>query len=271
LRVAAHARNRRSQRRQLVTLSALSRHMQLPRTGCQRRYSRRQHARPNVSHRSSRPTSGPRPCGRASNGPGDPAAVVPSSRSSICAAQVPRAESPSNHRWALLFALESKEDPMARWGDIAQWVGPTPNENSDGMQSVDGVVLHIQDGNQAGSIAWCKNPASQVSAHFFAPKIGQPQQLVDTGDRAWAEAGGNSHWLSIENEGWSGQDPTPDQIEACAHILARAHIIARAQQLLGIATPTPPPPARQAPPWPGRTFVYEGPDTEQISGADVLE
>ena len=205
---------------------------------------------------------------------------------------------------------------MARWGDIAQWVGPTPNENSDGMQSVDGVVLHIQDGNQAGSIAWCKNPASQVSAHFFAPKIGQPQQLVDTGDRAWAEAGGNSHWLSIENEGWSGQDPTPDQIEACAHILAkahaiygvplvatddpnsrglgwhgmggdawgghpdcpgepfklaRAHIIARAQQLLGIATPTPPPPARQAPPWPGRTFVYEGPDTEQISGADVLE
>lgn len=114
---------------------------------------------------------------------------------------------------------------MAQWSDIAAFIGPTPNENPGGMGRVDGVVLHIQQGNQAGSIAWCKNPASQVSAHFFAPKVGKPVQLVDTSDKAWAEAAGNPNWLSIENEGYSGQYLTGDQIEACAQILARAHTV----------------------------------------------
>lgn len=112
---------------------------------------------------------------------------------------------------------------MSQWTDIAEFVGPTPNENPGGMQSVLGVVLHIQQGNQAGSIAWCKNPAAQVSAHFFAAKSGILQQLVDTADRAWAEAGGNDHYLSIENEGYTGQDLTAGQIQACARVLAKAH------------------------------------------------
>lgn len=112
---------------------------------------------------------------------------------------------------------------MSRWGDIAPWIGPTPNETPAGMAGIKGVVLHIQQGNEAGSIAWCENPASQVSAHFFAPKVGRPVQMVDTSDRAWAEAAGNPDWLSIENEGYSGQQLTDSQIEACAQILARAH------------------------------------------------
>lgn len=114
---------------------------------------------------------------------------------------------------------------MAKWTDIAAFIGPTPNEVPGGMGAIVGVVLHIQQGNQAGSIAWCKNPASQVSAHFFAPKVGTPVQLVDTADEAWAQAAGNSGWLSIENEGYSGQELTGDQIEACAQILARAHAV----------------------------------------------
>ena len=112
---------------------------------------------------------------------------------------------------------------MSKWLDIAQFVGPTPNLTTGGMGQIEGVVLHIQEGNQQGSITWCKNPASQVSAHFFAPKVGAPQQLVDTADKAWAEAGGNAQWLSIENEGYSGQDLTAGQILACAKVLARAH------------------------------------------------
>lgn len=112
---------------------------------------------------------------------------------------------------------------MSQWSDIAEWVGPTPNENPGGMEQVLGVVLHIQDGNQQGSISWCKNPTAQVSAHFFAAKNGTLQQLVDTADRAWAEAAGNSHYLSIENEGYSGQDLTAGQIQACAKVLAKAH------------------------------------------------
>jgi len=91
------------------------------------------------------------------------------------------------------------------------------------MQDVLGVILHIQQGNQAGSIAWCKNPAAQVSAHFFAAKNGTLQQLVDTADRAWAEAAGNSNYLSIECEGYSGQDLTAGQIQACAKVVAKAH------------------------------------------------
>jgi hypothetical protein len=112
-----------------------------------------------------------------------------------------------------------------KWSDIAPYIGPTPNERPGGMESIEGVVLHIQQGNEAGSIAWCQNPASQVSAHFFAPKVGRPVQMVDTSDEAWAEAAGNARWLSIENEGYSGQQLTADQIEACAQILARAHTV----------------------------------------------
>lgn len=111
-----------------------------------------------------------------------------------------------------------------RWTDIAPWIGPTPNEDPGAMGEIIGVVLHIQDGTQAGSIAWCKNPDSRVSAHFFAPKQGRPVQLVDTADLAWAEAAGNPYWISIENEGYSGDSLSADQIEACAQILARAHI-----------------------------------------------
>ena len=114
---------------------------------------------------------------------------------------------------------------MAKWLDIAEFVGPTPNEDPGGEEQVLGLVLHIQDGNQAGSLTWCRNRQAAVSAHFFPPKVGRPVQLVDTADKAWAEAAGNAHWLSIENEGYSGQDLTRDQIEACAQIYARAHTV----------------------------------------------
>lgn len=110
-----------------------------------------------------------------------------------------------------------------KFSDLADFVGPTPNMNPGAELDVWGLVKHIQDGTQAGSIAWCKNPASQVSAHFFAPKVGRLVQLVDTADMAWAEAAGNPHWISIENEGWSGQDLTPDQIESNAQLFARLH------------------------------------------------
>jgi N-acetylmuramoyl-L-alanine amidase/Putative peptidoglycan binding domain len=118
---------------------------------------------------------------------------------------------------------------VGEWTDIAQWVGPTPNRVAGGMGNIIGVVLHIQQGNEAGSISWCENPASQVSAHFFAPKTGGLQQLVDTNDVAWAEAAGNAQWLSIENEGYSGEDLTPQQVQACAQVLAKAH------QIYGVA------------------------------------
>jgi hypothetical protein len=110
-----------------------------------------------------------------------------------------------------------------RWSDLADWIGPTPNEDIGGMSTVLGVVMHIQQGTEQGTEVWVKNPASQVSAHFLSPKTGRAKQVVDTADKAWAEVAGNSHWLSIENEGLSGQLLTPSQLEFNAQILARAH------------------------------------------------
>lgn len=105
----------------------------------------------------------------------------------------------------------------------ATWIGPTPNETTDGMIEVRGLVLHIQEGNEAGSEAWFKNPAAQASAHLMNPKSGGLRQLVDTKDRAWAEAAGNSHWVSVENEGFVPDSLTASQLENCAQLLAWLH------------------------------------------------
>jgi hypothetical protein len=105
----------------------------------------------------------------------------------------------------------------------ATYIGPTPNKRTDGMVEVRGLVLHIQQGTEAGSEAWFKNPASQASSHFLNPKTGGLRQLVDTKDRAWAEADGNAHWVSIENEGFVPDALTASQVENAAQLLAWLH------------------------------------------------
>jgi hypothetical protein len=104
-----------------------------------------------------------------------------------------------------------------------EWIGPTPNEHPNGMLAHKGLVLHIQQGTEAGSEAWFTNPASQASAHFLNPKSGGLKQLVDTDDRAWAEMQGNWYWVSIENEGYSGQSLTSSQVENAAQLYAWLH------------------------------------------------
>jgi hypothetical protein len=105
----------------------------------------------------------------------------------------------------------------------ATFIGPTPNKRIDGMVEVRGLLLHIQQGTEAGSEAWFKNPKSQASSHFLNPKTGGLRQLVDTKDRAWAEADGNSHWVSIENEGFVPAALTASQVENAAQLLAWLH------------------------------------------------
>lgn len=109
---------------------------------------------------------------------------------------------------------------MSRWSDLAAWVGPTPNEGGS-MSEARGLVLHIQEGTQAGSLAWSKNPASEVSAHFYVAKDGSVAQLVDTATVAWTQANGNGHWISVENEGYHTESLTPAQVEAVAKLYAR--------------------------------------------------
>lgn len=105
----------------------------------------------------------------------------------------------------------------------AVWIGPTANQTPGGMSDVIGVVLHIQEGSEAGTEAWQHNPQSQISSHFLAPKTGGLRQMVDTADKAWCEVAGNRHWLSVECEGRAGDQLTPGQLEACAQLLAWAH------------------------------------------------
>lgn len=105
----------------------------------------------------------------------------------------------------------------------AIWIGPTPNKYVDGERTVHGLVLHIQEGTEAGSEAWFTNPVAQASAHFLNPKTGQLKQLVDTKDAAWAEMAGNRYWISIENEGMSGDSLTPSQLENAAQLFAWIH------------------------------------------------
>lgn len=118
---------------------------------------------------------------------------------------------------------------MARW-DIAEWVGPTvnegdgdgrPGEPEDLMYECRGLILHIMQGTYGGSIAWAKNPDSDVSFHFANAKDARLGQLIDTSVRAWTQGAGNGHWLSVENEGYAGDELTPPQLENVAQLYAR--------------------------------------------------
>jgi hypothetical protein len=112
---------------------------------------------------------------------------------------------------------------MSHWADLASWRG-TPNHGAAAVEQR-GIVLHIAQGTFDGTIAWCQNPKSYVSAHFVVGKVGQCVQLVDTDVTAWSQRAGNGRWLSIEFEGYSGETLTAAQLTVAAEILARAHRI----------------------------------------------
>lgn len=94
-----------------------------------------------------------------------------------------------------------------------------PVSNAGGpISTIRGLVLHVQEGN--GSLfGWFNNPASQVSAHFWAAKDGRLEQYVDTARIAWAQAAGNPNYLSVETEGFVGEPLTAAQIATVGRLL----------------------------------------------------
>lgn len=107
---------------------------------------------------------------------------------------------------------------------LARWRGPVPNRTVNGIQRpLLGLILHIQEGNETGTDDWFHQDEAQASSHFGNPKNGQIDQWVDTDDKAWAEASGNPRWISIENEGYTGQSLTDNQLENAAQLLAWLH------------------------------------------------
>lgn len=113
---------------------------------------------------------------------------------------------------------------MGVWTDLATWRGPTVNQSGP-MVEQRGLVLHIAEGSYEGTISWQKNPAAQVSSHFVIDLDGTIAQVVDTDITAWTQAAGNGHWLSAENAGFHDGQFTPQQVEANARLLAKAHLV----------------------------------------------
>ncbi|MFE7315148.1 peptidoglycan-binding protein [Streptomyces sp. NPDC057555] len=111
---------------------------------------------------------------------------------------------------------------MARFNG-ATWRPIPNNHTSNGQDAVHGVIIHIMDGSLSGTDSWFRNSSAQASSHFGTGRDGTLYQWVDTGDRAWAQAGGNRTWLSVENEGRGGDALTHAQLSRCAEILAWAH------------------------------------------------
>ena len=110
------------------------------------------------------------------------------------------------------------------------------------MRPLHGLVLHIEEGTEAGTLAWFsmsveerqavfdaawekggqKGPkltAYASSAHFGNPKSGPLDQFVDTNDQAWAQGTGNPQWISVENEGFSGNSLTQSQMSNLAQLM----------------------------------------------------
>ena len=75
------------------------------------------------------------------------------------------------------------------------------------------VVVHVAQGSEAGIVPWFHNPAAQVSAHLFNPKVGPMLQFVDLLEEAYAEMAFNGEAISIEHEGFSGERLTRGQVE----------------------------------------------------------
>lgn len=88
-----------------------------------------------------------------------------------------------------------------------------------------GLVLHVAVAPTAGSVFnTFSDPAYQASSHFVVDLDGIIWQMVDTSEKAWAEAGGNAAWISVETVGYPTTPLTPAQVTAVARIFEAAAV-----------------------------------------------
>lgn len=98
----------------------------------------------------------------------------------------------------------------------------TPNHGT-GFGTGRGVVLHTEQGHEAGTVATFMDAANQVSAFFSVGFDGAVHQYVPVGRglAAWSQMAGNEAWRGVETE--DALDPsrplTQAQITAVAQIL----------------------------------------------------
>lgn len=110
-------------------------------------------------------------------------------------------------------------------------------------QAVKATVIHIMEGTLAGTTSHFRNPASKVSSHYAVGRDGQIVRFVREQDTAWTN--GNvqkpdrsipliDYWVrqginpnratvTIELEGYTRDDPTPEQLQSTARLVADIH------------------------------------------------
>jgi len=113
---------------------------------------------------------------------------------------------------------------MTLWTDIAEWRGPVLHHKGV-IAEYKYVVVHTADGSYEGTIAWQKNRESNNSSHFIVDVDGTIAQVNDTANRSGAQIKGNPYAIAIENAGNERTPLTPQQIEANAKVLAKAHLV----------------------------------------------
>jgi N-acetyl-anhydromuramyl-L-alanine amidase AmpD len=104
----------------------------------------------------------------------------------------------------------------------------TPNFSKGRVIHPTAVVLHHTSGSYAGSVAWCLNPASQVSYHVIIKEDGERTVLATDNQRTWHA--GKSFWrnkpdlnswsLGVAFAGDTYEKPlTKEQIESAIEYL----------------------------------------------------
>ena len=121
------------------------------------------------------------------------------------------------------------------------------------LYPVDTIVVHVMEGDMAGTLEWFRDQRSQVSSHYGVSKKGAVVQYVDEEDRAWhagrvheptaeivLERGGvnpNQYTIGIEHEGSGSTDLTDEQRTASAMLIAdiarRRHIPLTRKHVVG--------------------------------------
>lgn len=97
--------------------------------------------------------------------------------------------------------VTSRRDGVKEYPAAAQWVA-SPNYTS-GRSTYEFVVIHTAQGSYAGTVSWCANPASNVSAHYVVRSSdGAITQMVEHRNTAWHAQCYNSRSIGIEHEGY---------------------------------------------------------------------
>lgn len=85
-----------------------------------------------------------------------------------------------------------------------------------------GLILHVQEGDNS-PYPWFARPDVKASSHWWVSRSGALEQFVPADRAAWAQAGGNGAWHSVETEGFHGEGLTHEQVATLGRLYAWGH------------------------------------------------